>query len=86
QDIEEVDPTKWLQARTCDEHHRYAEAWLNAESTEKRVSPFQEKGVRWSEFLRLSYWDPTRYLIFDSMHGWFLNDFENHVHTIFGVS
>ncbi|KAF8576196.1 hypothetical protein K439DRAFT_1649360 [Ramaria rubella] len=61
QDIEEV--------RTCDEHHRYAEAWLNTESMEKRVSLFQDKGVRWSEFLHLSYWDPTRYLVFDSMHG-----------------
>ncbi|KAF8575019.1 hypothetical protein K439DRAFT_1649673 [Ramaria rubella] len=75
QDIEEVDPMKWPRARTCDEHRRYAMAWLNAESTEK-----------WSEFLHLSYWDPTRYLVFDSMHGWFLNDFENHVRTMVGVS
>jgi hypothetical protein len=29
---------------------------------------FKETGVRWSELLRLPYWDPTRFLAIDGMH------------------
>ena len=29
---------------------------------------FKETGVRWSELLRLLYWDPTRFLAIDGMH------------------
>jgi hypothetical protein len=86
QDIEDTDPTNWPARRTCAMHREQAEAWRNAATEAIRLTLFNQTGVRWSEFLRLDYFDPSSFLVFDTMHGWFLNAFENHIRTIFGIS
>jgi hypothetical protein len=86
QDIENTDPTNWPPLRTCVIHRQQAEAWRDAPSEATRMALFHQSGVRWSEFLRLDYFDPSSFLVFDTMHGWFLNAFENHIRTIFGIS
>jgi hypothetical protein len=45
-----------------------AEHWRDAETDEEQAEIFNEFGVRWSEFWRLSCWDPTSMLVVDSMH------------------
>jgi hypothetical protein len=86
QGIEEVDPKEWPPIRTCAEHRQFAEAWLNAVTPKEREALFTSRGVRWSEFLRLEYWNPSLFTVFDSMHGWYLDAFNNHIRTTFGVS
>ncbi|CAK5266451.1 unnamed protein product [Mycena citricolor] len=43
-------------------------AWRDAPTQSARDAIFSEYGVRWSEFWRLPYWDPTRMAVVDSMH------------------
>lgn len=45
-----------------------AEAWRDARSSAERNSLFAQSGVRWTEFWRLPYWDPTQQLVVDIMH------------------
>jgi hypothetical protein len=46
----------------------WAERWRDASSIDEQTKIFQTYGVRWSELWRLSYWDPTRMLVVDTMH------------------
>jgi hypothetical protein len=39
---------------------------------------FKQHGVRWSELLRLPYWDPTRFIVIDGMHNLFLGLVQHH--------
>ncbi|KAJ6580210.1 hypothetical protein B0H10DRAFT_1673423, partial [Mycena sp. CBHHK59/15] len=48
--------------------HQNAEAWRNTETQAERDEIFNHYGVRWSEFWRLPYWNPTRMLVIDAMH------------------
>nr|GAT44655.1 predicted protein [Mycena chlorophos] len=54
--------------RDVGELRRWAEAWRDAKSQAERDTIFAAHGVRWSEFWRLPYWDPTRMGVIDSMH------------------
>ncbi|KAJ7660942.1 hypothetical protein DFH06DRAFT_988705, partial [Mycena polygramma] len=45
-----------------------AYAYRDAPSQAARDAIFARYGVRWSEFWRLPYWDPTRMAVVDSMH------------------
>ncbi|CAK5269091.1 unnamed protein product [Mycena citricolor] len=45
-----------------------AYAWQDAPTQAARDAIFSKYGVRWSEFWRLAYWDPTRMAVVDSMH------------------
>ena len=47
---------------------QHAEAYRDALTTQEQNRIFKQHGVRWSEFWRLPYWDPTRMLIADPMH------------------
>ncbi len=58
---------KWT-PRDVAEMRERAFAWRDATTTAQREKIFKESGVRWSEFWRLPYWDPTRMLVVDSMH------------------
>ncbi|CAK5270814.1 unnamed protein product [Mycena citricolor] len=42
--------------------------WREARTQAARDKIFETYGVRWSEFWRLPYWDPTRMAVVDSMH------------------
>ena len=54
--------------RDVTEMCQQAEAWRDAQTSQVRDEIFNRYGVRWSEFWRLPYWDPSRMLIIDSMH------------------
>jgi hypothetical protein len=64
------------------EHLEAAKAWRDAPNKSKRKQLYKANGVRWSELLRLSYWDPTRYVIVDGMHNLFLGLVKHHFHEI----
>ncbi len=71
--------------RTYDEHVRHARSWKQAGDSNTREKLFNRHQVRWSEFLRLPYWDPTRFITIDSMHRFYLGLFQHHIHKIWGM-
>ncbi|PBK83819.1 hypothetical protein ARMGADRAFT_1048366 [Armillaria gallica] len=59
------------------------DAWPNDSNTREKL--FNRHQVRWLEFLCLPYWDPTRFITIDSMHGFYLGLFQRHIHKIWGM-
>ncbi|GBC32907.2 hypothetical protein GLOIN_2v1775288 [Rhizophagus irregularis DAOM 181602=DAOM 197198] len=66
------DMENWFITRDSTEHRQNALAWRSCNSTNSRKNFISEKGVRWSELLRLPYFDPIRFIIVDPMHCLFL--------------
>ncbi len=83
-DIDDIDTFSW-QTRTLDEHRKQAEAWRDAVSEEARQALFDTHGIRYSEFLRLPYWDPTKYTVIDPMHAILLGNLRHHCRDIWGM-
>ncbi|KAI0666181.1 hypothetical protein C8Q78DRAFT_994914 [Trametes maxima] len=67
------------------EHLKVAEEWCDAKTEARRTEIFQEYGVRWSELLRLEYWDPTRFALVDAMHNLFLGELRHHCMNVWGI-
>ncbi len=65
-DMDDLD--KPLVKRCPEEHRRLATLWRDADDEEERASLFEKHGIRYSEFLRLPYWNPVEFLAIDSMH------------------
>lgn len=63
-----------------------AEEWLEAPSKAARGCVFARTGVRWSELLRLPYWDPTRAVVVDGMHNLFLGLVQFHVRSVLQIT
>ena len=51
-----------------------------------RNDVFSEYGAKWSELVQLSYWDPTQYVVIDSMHGFYLCLFLQHMCDVWGMN
>jgi hypothetical protein len=83
-DIEDFNPQHWS-SRTWQQHVDIATKWRDAQSEEERDDIFEEHGLRWTELLRLPYWDPTRFVLIDSMHGLLLGALKRHVREIWGM-
>jgi hypothetical protein len=84
-DIDNLDYKGWEQRTSCD-HRAAAQAWKDASTEEERGVQFSTNGIRWSELLRLPYWDPTRFVVIDSMHCFYLGLFRRHVREVWGMS
>ena len=65
--------------RTREEFVAAAEKYKNARTRKDATNLLKANGVRWSELLRLPYWDPTRFVVIDVMHNLFLNVVEFHI-------
>ncbi|KAI0054556.1 hypothetical protein BV25DRAFT_1873315 [Artomyces pyxidatus] len=72
-EIDNLDEKTWPM-RTREGHMEAALKWKNARSETQRLNLFNESGVRYSELLRLPYWDPTRFTVLDTMHSLLLGD------------
>ncbi|THH31573.1 hypothetical protein EUX98_g2602 [Antrodiella citrinella] len=83
-EMEELDPQKWPPLRTGEEHRVLAEQWKSANASE-RARLYKENGVRWSELLRLPYWDPIKFTVIDSMHNHYLGLLHAHCREVFGM-
>ncbi|KAJ3501185.1 hypothetical protein NLJ89_g9453 [Agrocybe chaxingu] len=77
QDIDNLDYESWT-SRSANERRVLAEEWRDAGSEKERDELYESTGIRWSELLRLPYWDPTRFVMIDSMHGFLLRMFQRH--------
>ncbi|KAH7917071.1 hypothetical protein BV22DRAFT_994558, partial [Leucogyrophana mollusca] len=77
---------KSFRPRTWKEHMRVAEQWLNAPSVAAREEHWRVHRIRWSELLRLPYWDPIQFPVVDSMHNLFLNEISHHCREALGMN
>jgi len=59
-------------AQNLDNHRQNALKWRQCKSQAARQRFVKETGVRWTELLRLPYFDPIRFTIIDPMHCLFL--------------
>ena len=84
EDVNNIEFSTW-QHVTYAEHLEAAKTWRDALSKSKRKKLYKKNGVRWSELLWLSYWDPTRYVIIDGMHNLFLGLVRHHFREIIGT-
>ena len=85
QNIDELDMSLWGARRTRAEYTALAEAYRDG-SAATQFAIFEEHGIRWSELLRLPYWDPTRHVILDTMHALLLNGLGTHCRKIWGMN
>ncbi|KZV61967.1 hypothetical protein PENSPDRAFT_557907, partial [Peniophora sp. CONT] len=70
--------------RTAEFHREHAQRWRDGNEKE-RVKIEDETGIRWSELLRLPYWDPTKYAVIDAMHNLFLAALSRHLTFVWGM-
>lgn len=85
EDINDLDIDSW-KSRTFEEHCSHAKAWRDAQTQSERTKIFRDYGSKWSELLRLPYWDPTKYVVIDSMHGFYLRIFQRHIRDVWGMN
>lgn len=71
--------------RTKEECYAAAERYQNASDDTERLTAFTASGMRWSELLRLPYFDPTRFVVVDAMHNLFLGLIKEHFDGIIGI-
>ncbi|GET66054.1 uncharacterized protein LOC105342819 [Rhizophagus irregularis DAOM 181602=DAOM 197198] len=62
------DMEDWFVAKDSNEHLQNALGWRQCNSDTSRKRFVKQTGVRWSELLRLPYFDPIRFTIVDPMH------------------
>jgi hypothetical protein len=82
--IRDFNPASWKK-RDCTEHRAAAEAWRDASTQAGQKSLFKENGVRWSSMLKLPYWDPTKFVVVDSMHALLLGLVQFHSRKVVGI-
>jgi hypothetical protein len=63
---------EWFVMKDLTIHCENALNWRRCKSKAERTRFVKENGVRWSELLRLPYFDPIRFVIVDPMHCLFL--------------
>lgn len=66
------DIDEWFIPRSSNQHRNDARAWRRCNSDASRKRFVKLTGVRWSELLRLPYFDPVRFIAVDPMHCLFL--------------
>ena len=85
-DISNANRSTWPQSRSWAEHVRLANKWCSAKRECSRERLFDLHGLRWSELLRLPYWDPTKYALVDTMHNLFLGELKHHCHNVWRLT
>jgi Transposase family tnp2 len=71
--------------RTQEECLASAKTFNEAETKSEQDAAFASSGVKWSELLRLPYFDPTRFVVIDAMHNLFLGLINEHFQNILGI-
>lgn len=82
-DIDNLELETWPRPLTCDEHRALAVEWESLDSR-ARNRHFKKHGIRWSELLRLPYWDPVRFTVIEFSHN-ISNNAERHLRVLFGM-
>ncbi|KAI0054698.1 hypothetical protein BV25DRAFT_1816687 [Artomyces pyxidatus] len=84
EDIENFNRATW-KPRHYHTHLDLAKAWRDAETQEEQADIYEKHGIRWTELLRLPYWNPIHFTVVDSMHNLYLGLLKTHVRDIWGM-
>ncbi|PIL28484.1 hypothetical protein GSI_08522 [Ganoderma sinense ZZ0214-1] len=84
--ISNAERSTWPKSRSWEEHLQIARKWRDAATDKERKEIFNRFGLRWSELLRLEYWNPTKYAVVDTMHNLFLGELRHHCMEVWGIS
>ncbi|KDR79752.1 hypothetical protein GALMADRAFT_62004 [Galerina marginata CBS 339.88] len=68
--------------RTNEETQAFAQAYRDCTTELESEAFVAQTGVRWSELLRLPYFDPTHFVVIDTMHNLFLGLINKHFQDI----
>lgn len=82
---ENLDWHTWI-PRSNEDHRAAAERWLAAQTIAERERIYHSEGARWSELLRLPYWNPIKYTGAEPMHSVLENMFGWHVERVWGIN
>lgn len=85
-DIQNVNSDTWPKRHSWKEHMLHACRWRDAGTKSLRETIEKTQGVRYSELLRLPYWDPTRFTVLDTMHNLFLGEFQHHCRNVWQMN
>jgi hypothetical protein len=66
------DMTDWFKPRDLEDFRQNAIAWRNCKTKDERNQHVSNNLVRWTELLRLPYFNPIRHCVVDPMHNLFL--------------
>ena len=83
--MNDLDRPSWKR-HSWEDHLRFAAEWRDAPTEKARKHLFDGHGIRWSELLRLDYWDPTRFAVVDAMHNLFLGELRHHCRDVWGIN
>lgn len=61
-------------ARDGEEHRRLSERYKTLKTEEEREDFFSEHGVKWTELVRLWYFDIVKFTVVDPMHNLLLGE------------
>jgi hypothetical protein len=75
-----------VEERTNVECRSQAAEYEATSDEEARASQFEKYGIRWSELLRLPYFDIVRCVVVDTTHNLFLGLIKEHLTGILGIS
>ncbi|KAF9496226.1 hypothetical protein BDN71DRAFT_1482259 [Pleurotus eryngii] len=75
--MENLDYWAWPQ-RNNQEHCTLAKEWLNKLTETAWNKHFKLNHFCWSKLLHLPYWDPTKHVVINSMHGFYLGILQCH--------
>ncbi|CAB4439110.1 unnamed protein product [Rhizophagus irregularis] len=64
--------TDWFKPRDLEDFRQNAIAWRNCKTKDERNQHVSNNLVRWTELLRLPYFNPIRHCVVDPMHNLFL--------------
>jgi len=62
----------WFVSKNLNKYCQNALSWQRCNSKTSRDQFVKQNDVRWSELLRLSYFDPVRFITVNSMHCLFM--------------
>ncbi|KAJ7464924.1 hypothetical protein B0H11DRAFT_1922347 [Mycena galericulata] len=79
----DYDINSW-KLRTGSQCREWAERYRTAHTQQQAQGRFDKTGLRWTEFLRLPYFDLPTMLVIDSMHNLFLGLLKEHFRHILG--
>lgn len=79
-----TDYASWRR-KTNEECRKSAQDYKDAVDVDSRLDKFNETGMRWSELLRLPYFNIARCVVVDSMHNLFLGLIKEHFTGILGI-
>jgi hypothetical protein len=63
-----ADGSGQFQNRTRQEHFEYGTRWKDADTKKESTEISQNTGYRWTPFLRLEYFEPSRMTVLDPLH------------------